>query len=160
MIFNDDDDELILMIWFDASFVIDTSSSSSKKRTLCSRLSLSESTITEVTCTIIVDSLSESRLKSVRFLVEKSDADVTSTADRQIIKINYQLNLSSSSSLKIVTYLTDLTSYIVSHKARSSFMSSKKFLELNSSSIKWFVRKLSCLACLAFFAFSSLLGCP
>ncbi len=31
-------------------------------------------------------------------------------------------------------------------------MSSKKSLELNSSSIEWFVRKLSCLACFAFFA--------
>ncbi len=30
-------------------------------------------------------------------------------------------------------------------------MSSKKFFELNLSSIKWFVRKLSCFACLAFF---------
>jgi hypothetical protein len=65
---------------------------------------------------LIVGSLSGSRLKSVRFLVGKSGADVTSTADRQIIKINHQLNLSSSSSLKIVTYLTDLTSYIVPQK--------------------------------------------
>jgi hypothetical protein len=65
---------------------------------------------------LIVGSLSESRLKSVRFLVGESGADVASTADRQIIKINHQLNLSSSSSLKIVTYLTDLTSYIVSQK--------------------------------------------
>ncbi len=35
-------------------------------------------------------------------------------------------------------------------------MSSKKSFELNSSSIEWFVRKLSCLACFAFFAFSFL----
>jgi hypothetical protein len=31
---------------------------------------------------LIVDSLSKSRLKSVRLLVEESDADVTSTANR------------------------------------------------------------------------------
>jgi hypothetical protein len=41
---------------------------------------------------LIVGSLSGSRLKSVRFLVGESGADVTSTADRQIIKINHQLN--------------------------------------------------------------------
>jgi hypothetical protein len=62
-------------------------------------------------CTVIVDSLSESRLKSVRFLVGESGADVTSTADRQTIKINHQLNLSSSPSLKIITYLTEIDLY-------------------------------------------------
>jgi hypothetical protein len=65
---------------------------------------------------LIVGSLSGSRLKSVRFLVGESGADVTSTADRQTIKINHQLNLPPSSPLKIVTYLTDLTSYIVPQK--------------------------------------------
>ncbi len=65
---------------------------------------------------LIVDSLSESRLKSVRFLVGESSVDVTSSVDGQIIKINHQLNLSSSSPLKIITYLTDLTNYIVSQK--------------------------------------------
>jgi hypothetical protein len=41
---------------------------------------------------------------------------VASTADRQTIKINHQLNLPSPSPLKIVTYLIDLTSYIVPQK--------------------------------------------
>jgi hypothetical protein len=66
--------------------------------------------------TLIVGSLSESRLKSVRFLIEESDADVTSIADRQIIKINHQLNLSSSSSLKIIIYLIEIDSYNSSDK--------------------------------------------
>ncbi len=65
---------------------------------------------------LIVGSLSGSRLKSVRFLVGESSVDVTSSVDGQIIKINHQLNLSSSSPLKIITYLTDLTNYIVSQK--------------------------------------------
>jgi hypothetical protein len=65
---------------------------------------------------IIVGSLSESRLKSVRFLVEEIIVDVTSNVDRQIIKINHQLNLSSSSSLKIVIYLTEIDSYNSSDK--------------------------------------------
>jgi hypothetical protein len=38
---------------------------------------------------LIVDSLSESRLKSVRFLVGEIIVDVTSNVDRQIIKINH-----------------------------------------------------------------------
>jgi hypothetical protein len=37
--------------------------------------------------TLIVGSLSGSRLKSVRFLVEESSVDVTSSVDDQIIKI-------------------------------------------------------------------------
>jgi hypothetical protein len=74
------------------------------------------SSIDDLTILLIVGSLSESRLKSVRFLVGKSGADVTSTADRQIIKINHQLNLSSSSSLKIITYLTEIDSYNSSDK--------------------------------------------
>ncbi len=45
---------------------------------------------------LIVGSLSGSRLKSVRFLVGKTDVDVTSSVNVQIIKINHQLNLSSS----------------------------------------------------------------
>ncbi len=38
---------------------------------------------------LIVDSFSESRVKSVRFLVEKSDALMTSDALAKIIKINH-----------------------------------------------------------------------
>ncbi len=38
---------------------------------------------------IIVDSLNESRVKSVHFLVEKSDALMTNDALAKIIKINY-----------------------------------------------------------------------
>jgi hypothetical protein len=38
---------------------------------------------------LIVGSLSESRLKSVRFLVGKSSARVTSSALTKIIKINH-----------------------------------------------------------------------
>jgi hypothetical protein len=60
--------------------------------------------------------LGGSRPKSGRFLVGKSNVDVTSYVDGQIIEINHQLNLSSSSSLKIVIYLTDLISYIMSQK--------------------------------------------
>jgi hypothetical protein len=67
---------------------------------------------------IIVGSLSGSRLKSVRFLVEEISVDVTSSVDRQIIKINDQLNLSPSSSLKIVTYLTEIDSINSSDKFR------------------------------------------
>ncbi len=39
--------------------------------------------------TVIVDSLSESRLKSVRFLVEESDELMTSDELMKIIKINH-----------------------------------------------------------------------
>jgi hypothetical protein len=38
---------------------------------------------------VIVDSLSESRLKSVRFLVEESDELMTSDELMKIIKINH-----------------------------------------------------------------------
>jgi hypothetical protein len=65
---------------------------------------------------IIVGSLSGSRLKSVRFLVGESGADVASTADHQTIKINHQLNLPPPSSLKIITYLTEIDSYNPSDK--------------------------------------------
>jgi hypothetical protein len=65
---------------------------------------------------LIVGSLSGSRLKSVCFLVGESSVDVASSVDDQIIKINHQLTLPPSPSLKIVTYLTDLTSYIVPQK--------------------------------------------
>jgi hypothetical protein len=41
---------------------------------------------------------------------------VASTADGQTIKINHQLNLSSSSPLKIITYLTEIDSYNPSDK--------------------------------------------
>jgi hypothetical protein len=58
--------------------------------------------------TVIVGSLSGSRLKSVRFLVGESGADVTSTADRQTIKINHQLYLPPPPPLKIITYLTEI----------------------------------------------------
>jgi hypothetical protein len=60
--------------------------------------------------------ISESRLKSVRFLVGESSVDVASSVDGQTIKINHQLNLPPPPPLKIVTYLTDLTSYIVPQK--------------------------------------------
>jgi hypothetical protein len=65
---------------------------------------------------LIVGSLSGSRLKSVRFLVGKSGADVTSTADHQTIKISHQLNLPPPSSLKIVTCLTEIDPYNPSDK--------------------------------------------
>jgi hypothetical protein len=64
---------------------------------------------------LIVGSLSGSRPKSGRFLVGESSVDVTSSVDGQTIKINHQLNLSSSS-LKIITYLIEIDSYNLSDK--------------------------------------------
>jgi hypothetical protein len=60
---------------------------------------------------LIVGSLSESRLKNVRFLVGETNVDVASSVDMKIIKIKW-----SSSSLKMITYLTEITSYIKSEK--------------------------------------------
>jgi hypothetical protein len=65
---------------------------------------------------LIVGSLSGSRLKSERFLVGESSVDVASSVDDQIIKINHQLNLSPSSSLKIITYLIEIDPYNSSDK--------------------------------------------
>jgi hypothetical protein len=65
---------------------------------------------------LIVGSLSGSRLKSERFLVGESGADVASTADRQTIKINHQLNLPPPPPGKIITYLTETDSYNPSDK--------------------------------------------
>jgi hypothetical protein len=70
---------------------------------------------------------------------------VTSSVDDQIIKINHQLNLSSSSSLKIITYLIEIDSYNSSEIYFRSHKSSLTSFVIVIIAVIWFSSWLSTL---------------